>query len=286
MLRISSLGPHDRVRVPIGASHDLERAALATGAQMDPVDLDPSGGAPIWPTDLVPPRPGRVVCVLDHPWGRPAPRPQAAAECVWLEDATGAVGGSARGRAVGSLGRVAVAALGAWPLDRSRGALVATDLPDQAARLQALLDEIPRDHAMTGSGGGLEADAADLEDRVDACRAAAGVYDSAFRPLALLMSVVPPHPETSATFPLYLVQPPDPDALIDALAQRDIEARRLLDPRLSSLLNVGRGTAWPGARSFYSRTVGLPCHPDLGLGELLYVADAVRRHLQGLPARS
>jgi len=168
--------------------------------------------------------------------------------------------------------------------------LVSTDSADVAARLQAagLVPLAPEDPTPDGVAvapwGALEADATDLDDRIDACRAAAGVYDSAFRPLGLPMSVVAPFPETSPTYSTYLVRTHDPDALIDALARKGVEARRPLHARLASAL-AGPQTVWPGAKAFYSRAVALPCHPDLGLDELLYVADAVRLHLQGLPAR-
>jgi dTDP-4-amino-4,6-dideoxygalactose transaminase len=168
--------------------------------------------------------------------------------------------------------------------------LESTDSADVAARLQAaglvpLAPEGPKpDGVAVAPWGALEADATDLDDRIDACRAAAGVYDSAFRPLGLPMSVVAPFPETSPTYSTYLVHARDPDGLIHALARKGIEARPVVPTRLSSAL-ADPQTAWPGAKAFYSRAVALPCHPDLGLDELLYVADAVRLHLQGLPAR-
>ena len=219
------------------------------------------------------------------------PLPQTTNGSLIVEDATEAVGGMAGGRRVGSLGRAAVMGLGAWPFDRSRGALIATNDPDLAARLRPAGDVVliaPQSSAAgtgaVGAWGALETDAAVLEDRIDACRAAAGVYDSAFRPLGLPMTVVKPCVDTSPTYSTYLVQTHDPDALIDALARKGVEARRPVHVRLANAL-ADPQTAWPGAKAFYSRAVALPCHPDLGLEELLYVADAVRLHLQGLPAR-
>ena len=200
-----------------------------------------------------------------------------------LEEATGAIGGTAGGHPVGSLGRAAVTKLGGWPFDRSRGALMATDAADVAARLHATAGRVPLappgsalDEVAIAHWGELGADATDLDDRVAACRAAAGVYDSAFRPLDLPMSVVAAPAETAPTYSTYLLHMRDADALIEALAREGIEARRPIHARLLSA---------PGATAFYSHAVTLPCHPDLGLDELLYVADAVRRHLQGLPAR-
>jgi dTDP-4-amino-4,6-dideoxygalactose transaminase len=291
VLEAIEIGPRDLVHVPVGAPEHLERAILTAGARLVAIDLDPVSGAPIWPEDLASSRDTRTMCILDHRFGRPMPPPRTSNGWIVLEDTTGAVGGAVRGRAVGSLGRAAVMVLGAWPFDRTRGALVSTDSADVAARLQAaglvpLAPEGPTpDGVAVAPWGALEADATDLDDRIDACRAAAGVYDSAFRPLGLPMSVVAPFPETSPTYSTYLVQTQDAGALIHALAQKGVEARRALDTRLSNALEAGPDTAWPGARRFYSRTVALPCHPDLGLDELLYVADAVRVHLQGLPAR-
>ena len=290
------IGRSDLVHVPVGAPEYLERAILAAGARSVVVDLDPISGAPIWPEDLASSRDGRTVCVLDHRLGRPMPPPRTSNGSLVLEDTIGAVGGAVSGCAVGSLGRAAVTVLGAWPFDRTRGALVSTGSADVAARLQAaglvpLAPEGPTPNGAAPVGAGvapweaLEADATDLDDRIDACRAAAGVYDSAFRPLGLPMSVVAPHPETSPTYPTYLVQTRDSYALIEALARKGIEARRALDTRLSNALEADPDAAWPGARAFYSGAVALPCHPDLGLDELIYVADAVRLHLQGLPAR-
>jgi len=286
------IGPRDLAHAPVGASEHLERAILATGARLMAIDLDPSSGAPVWPDETAASQRGRTVRILDHRFGRPIPPPRMPDQGVLLEEATGAIGGAAGGRAVGSLGRASVVTLGASPFDRSRGALMATNAADLASRLRATVDAVPvapRGSALDGVAaapwGGLEDDAGGLEDHIDACRAAAGVYDSAFRPLNLPMSVLAPHPETVPTYAAYLVQTQDPDALIHALARRGVEARRALDTRLSSGLEAGPKTAWPGARHFYSRTVVLPCHPNLGLDELLYVADAVRQHLQGLPAR-
>lgn len=288
MLDAVDIGPSDLVHVPVGAPDHLERAILTARSLPVAIDLDPVSGAPIWPQDPASPRDRRTVCILDHRLGRPMPPPSNGS--LVLEDTTSAVGGAVRGRAVGSLGRAAVMVLGAWPFDRTRGALVSTDSAGVAARLRAvglvpLAPEGPTpDGVAVAPWGALEADATDLDDHIDACRAAAGVYDSAFRPLGLPMSVVAPFPETSPTYSTYLVRTHDPDGLIDALARKGIEARRPLHTRFSKML-TGPHTPWPGANAFYSRAVALPCHPNLGVDELLYVADAVRLHLQGLPAR-
>ena len=290
VLETVDIGLRDLVHVPVGAPEHLEHAILAAGSRPVAVDLDPVSGAPIWPQDLASSRDTRTVCILDHRLGRPVPPPRTSNGALVLEDTIGAVGGAVSGCAVGSLGRAAVTVLGAWPFDRTRGALVSTDSAGVAARLQAaglvpLAPEGPtRDGVAVAPWGALEADAGDLDDRIDACRAAAGVYDSAFRPLGLPMSVVAPFPETSPTYSTYLVQTQDAGALIHALARKGIEARPVVPTRLSSTL-ADPQTAWPGAKAFYSRAVALPCHPNLGLDELLYVADAVRLHLQGLSAR-
>jgi hypothetical protein len=105
-------------------------------------------------------------------------------------------------------------------------------------------------------------DAADPAGHAEAVRAAAAVYESAFRPLGLLTA--PTALGSGLPHPAYLVQTRDPSALVAALAVRGIEACRMSD----------------------DHTVALPCHPDLDLDDLLYVADAVRLHLQGLSARS
>jgi hypothetical protein len=106
-----------------------------------------------------------------------------------------------------------------------------------------------------------EADA--VADWVEGCRAAAQVYESAWRGLAIRPASLQPAPNATATYSSYAIAVPDPDALALELARAGVETFR---PAGSGLLL-------------------LPNHPGLGLGELLYVADVVRRHLLAAPSR-
>lgn len=279
-----------RVVAPEGLDAVATRAVRDAGAVLVEVDLDPRTGYPVWHAagSLA-----DAAVLLDHRYGRPCPPPDAGATAV-LEHATDAVGGAAGGRPVGALGAAMVCVLGRPPFWRSTGALIGTSDPDVAASVapdlvplaadDAAADDAAADDAVSdecaataagpaahrrtvaddfAAAGDLWADALGAEDWVAACRAAAAVYTSAWRGARLPVHPLQAAPGTAPSWSAYLAVVPDPAGVVRALARHGVEAAQ---PAL------GRASA---------RVVRLPNHPDLGLGELLYVADAVRVYLQG-----
>jgi dTDP-4-amino-4,6-dideoxygalactose transaminase len=216
--------------------------------------------------------------MLDHRHAMPT-LPPAAARLI-LEDATTAMGGSVHGQLVGSLGHATVVIVGPpmWP--RSSGAIVATARENVAERLRGEPSLAPLDSV---TDAGLRADLASVADRVEAFQAAAAVYDSAWRDKGIDLYAVEPPRGTTSSRSEYVIGVPDPDGLAAALAEEGIEARRPLNERLHRVLS-DPSEAFPGARTFYTRALQLPNHPGLDLGELLFVADLVVRHLRAARA--
>jgi hypothetical protein len=256
------------VLTPFGADPAIDDAARERGAHLYEVDLDPRTGRPVWPP-LDTPREAALY-VVEHRYGLPVPPPPAPGALV-IEDATAAVGGTVGGRPVGSLGRAAVVTLGAAPFARSSGAFVATN--DHALSLRLAADR--RFGEPDAAGAGLREDAAHLQDWIAGCRAAAGVYDSVWRGAGLPVRPVEPAPQTEPTWSSYLVSVPDAESLGLVLAARGVETRRPLTDRFARDPQGGAGHPPPGAREFHRSVLQLPNHPDLGLGELLFVADAI-----------
>lgn len=280
VLETCGVGSHSQVLIPIGAAPQIERAVRARRAALVEVDLDPHAGWPQWVPVLEQRRPGPYVCILDHRHGLPSRPPAHPGDGLVIEDATDAVGGDVSRRPVGSLGSLAVVTLGTPPFARSRGAVIATNQPKQAEAL-ALRPEVG--NLPSDASGDLWADLIDVPDWVEGCRAAARVYSSAWRPLGLPLRPVEPAPGTAPTCSGYLVAVPDPDSLHQALAAQGIETRRPLNDRIVRLLHDPAGAGLAGARAFYERVLQLPNHPGLDMADLLYVADAVRRHLAERP---
>ncbi|MGH7428727.1 MAG: hypothetical protein ACREJ4_10310, partial [Candidatus Methylomirabilaceae bacterium] len=246
-----------------------------SGAPVVDVDLHEEGGTPIWPDSEMRAGRDRDVFILDHRFGLPSPFPRHTG--IVLEDVTAAVGGALGGRPVGSLGAATVLALGSHPFSRSSGALLATDEPSCAEKLQgtgAISEPGPE------RAGGLSDDLEALDEWNEGCRAAAGVYDSVWRGLNGV-PILPVLPASSAvpTYSTYLVRVPDPSALMDELQREGIEAHRPLGPRIERLLDCSEDGRLPGARAFYRSVLRLPNHPNLDLHELLHAADVVRRFL-------
>ncbi len=264
-LAAAGAGSATRVVAPVGLSPAAVRAVEDTGAWLNRCDLDPLTGSPRW--DAARGGPARDVLILDHRHGHPVLPPHVSAATI-VEDATSSAGGSAGARPVGSLGALAVVELGGALFPRSRGALVAGSHVDAAGGGNADFDETA-----------LRRDLASLADRTDARRAAAQVYDSAWRPLGLPLRRVAPLPDTVPTHVAYLIQVDDAAALQAGLWERDIKTSRPFDAVTAR--SLVEGDAFPGAREFLRRTLILPNEPEMGLGDLLYVADAVRRFLRG-----
>ncbi|MGH2405766.1 MAG: hypothetical protein ACRDGN_15090, partial [bacterium] len=276
LLQAFDVGASHRVHVPVGVAPYLQDQARASGARLVEVDLNESGGTPIWPDPDTRPTGDRDVFVLDHRFGHPSPLPPDGG--LVLEDATAAAGGSLGGRPVGSLGAAAVLALGEPPFARSKGTLVATDDPQCAERLRGVpvLAEPAPERA-----GDLSGDLGALDDWNEGCRAAAGVYTSVWRGLPdLPLRPVPASTDAVPTYSAYLIQVADPAALVSDLHRQGIEAERPCDARIEGLLGGADSRRLAGARAFFRGALRLPNHPDLDVHELLHAADAVRRFLQ------
>lgn len=277
VLAALGVGMQNRVVGPVGMDPVVAQAVRGSGAAVVEVDLDPRSGSPLWQTAPARRPVAGDVYLVEHRHGRPSLLPPVEEGRIVLEHATDGVGGSVVGRPVGSLGAAAVFALGRPPFARSTGALVGTDDPARAASLAAVLSplEIGARHA-----GRVWSEAAGVEDWVAGCRAAAQVYSSAWRGARLPVRPVDPAPGAEPSCSAYLAVVPEGDALIRVLASHGVEARRPVPPGLISLLAHAPCRSWRGARAFYREVIQLPNHPELGLGELLYVADAVGVYLR------
>jgi dTDP-4-amino-4,6-dideoxygalactose transaminase len=280
LLDALGVGETHRIFAPFGVDAVVQDAARHQGAALVEVDLDPATGRPVWPSAEHGPR-GRSVYVLDHRYGLPYPAPPC--DALIVEDATASVGGAVRGRPVGSLGAAAVVTLGAPPFVRSRGALVVAHDADLGRRLETQPGLARLDAGAPGEWQDLWDDTRSICDWVDGCRAAARVYTSVWRGAYLPVRGVEPDAEADATYSAYLVLVPDAEELCSALAARGVETRRPLSVSARRLEDA-RGMGWPGARAFHAASLQLPNHPDLGLGDLLYVADALSVHLRSVDA--
>jgi hypothetical protein len=261
------------IAVPADASAGAVRTLAEAGARAVAVDLDADSGAVAW-GDI-----GCDACVVDHRHGivRPPmrPTPLSGGPAV-AHDLTEILGAH---RDVFEDGDVGVVRMGQPPYRRSSGAVVVAPEAVELTSGSRLLDARPAPGDGSDRARPFEEDVADALDWTEACRAASAVYHSAFRPLAAAPRCVPDpqtRPRPAQTSFLVLVR--DPDGLREWLRAHDIESER---PAAGPL---NRGPAGlPGARAFYRRALRLPNHPSLGMGELLYVADAVRRFLEGRP---
>lgn len=181
------------------------------------------------------------------------------------------------GLRLGPFGDLDVVALGSAPFGRSRGALVGLQRTDTAGLLGMAEERHPPPPDIEDA---VAADLAGCDDWLEGYAAAAGVYDSAFRPLGLPLRTIRRDGITSQMPPSYLILIEDVEPLAAALRQKGIEALPAVEESLRARLRE-QEDRWPGAAAFAGRGLRLPCHPGLGLGELLYVADAVRIALQG-----
>lgn len=275
MWELLNIGPRYRVVVPVGAEPAIEETAQARGAAIIEADLNPHSASPVWPADR-----GEVgggdVFIADHRFGLPTPLPSHRVGATVIEDATAAVGGLLGRRPIGSLGQVSLVRLGVPPFGRSRGALIATRDEGWTPVAAATFGPF---NATAEVSARLHEEASAVAEWVEGCRAAAQVYESAWRgmtarPVTLLHS-----PGAEATYSAYAVAVPDPDGLVRDLAEAGVESCRPINDRLRHLLDRPGDDTLPGARALYQQVLTLPNHPGLGLGELLYVADVVRRHL-------
>ncbi len=271
------VGDTHRVVAPFGVRAAIENAARGLGATFIEADLHPATGRPVWPSRERGPRAGSVY-VLDHRYGLPYPAPSR--DALTVEDATASVGGSVCGRPVGSLGEAAVVALGGPPFARARGALVVARGADLDRQLETRPDLVNLDVGAPGEWHDLWKDTRAVRDWVEGCRAAARVYTSVWLGAGLPVRGVAPEPDTEPTYSAYVALVPDPDDLRRALAGRGIESRRPLGARAVRRLADPRAVGWGGARAFNAAALQLPNHPELGLDDLLYVADAVSVHLR------
>ena len=276
---VLDIGPRRRVIVPVGAEPAIAETAQARGAAIIKADLDPRSASPVWPADHGEIG-GRDVFIVDHCFGLPTPPPRPGVGATVIEDATAAVGGSLGGRPVGSLGQVSLVRLGLPPFGRSRGALIA--IRDEGWTRVAAATFGPF-NATAEVAARLHEEASAVAEWVEGCRAAAQVYESAWRGMTARPATLLHSPGAEPTYSAYPVVVPDPDGLARALAVAGVESRRPINDRLRDLLDRPGDDNLPGARALYRHALILPNHPGLGLGELLYVADVIRRHLADRP---
>ncbi|MBM3450760.1 MAG: hypothetical protein FJX78_07235 [Armatimonadetes bacterium] len=266
------------VAVPGDLGAAAHAAIAAAGARTVAADLEPDTARVVWadvPLEM---------SIVEHRLGvvRTPPRlAEGAHRPAIVHDLTDVVGAHA---GVFAREDVGLLRLGQPPFWRSYGAvvLVPRDSAAPAAKVTATvrgIDPTPSEDWDADRRRRFREDLGDALDWIEACRAAADVYRSAFRPLNALIRCLPevsiePHP----SFTSFHVLVADPDGLRDRLRDWDVETER---PAPGPLARPTAGL--PSTSGLYRRALRLPNHANLGMGELLYVADAIRGYLEGRP---
>lgn len=83
-----------------------------------------------------------------------------------------------------------------------------------------------------------------------------------------------PDNDVDSVFFRYIIRGDDPPGMVQALAQRDIEAGRGVNPPLHQLLGLP-GDRFPGAERCFASLLSVPCHPSLSDADVEFVAEQV-----------
>lgn len=296
------IGPGDEVIVPAMTFIATAWAVAYTGAKPVLADIDPLRRT-LDAHDVarrITPRTRAVVAV--HLYGQPvdmAPLWELAREHgLWLvEDAAQAHGARFQGRAVGSLGRAACFSF--YPSKNlggcGEGGALVTDDAALAERARALRNHAQRsryEHETLGFNYRLnELNAAVLGvklrylDEWNACRRR--LHREYLEGLSGVRGVwLPLPPEDSLIAPhLLVVESPWRDVLRQALAARGIGTGLHYPLPLHlqpALAHLGHSPGdFPHAERLAARCLSLPLYPELHVGAVRTVCDAVREILQG-----
>lgn len=301
ILRAFDVGPGDEVITSANTFHSTVRAIEASGARPVLVDADPISRN--LDPKLVEPaitRATRAILPV-HLYGQPADMrtihdiAQAHGLLVF-EDACQAHGSRHHGARVGSLGDAA--AFSFYPT-KNLGAfgdagMVVTnreDIDDRIRRLRNLGSMVKHQHDERGfnrrldtlQSAVLRVKLRHLDDANQARREVAGWYQEALSGI----DVTVPHVASWAehVFHLYVIEAVDRDGLARDLTGRGIQTGIHypvpihLQPTFRSL-EYGPGD-FPVSEELADRILSLPMHPMLTPDDVTYVAEAIRRSLDG-----
>lgn len=303
-LRAWDIGPGDEVIVPGHTFIATWLAVTAVGARVVPVDPDPRSGL-VGAAQIAPalgPHTRAVIPV--HLYGRPAPMDEIMAlvrprGVRVLEDAAQAHGARLGVRRAGALGDAA--AFSFYPAKNlgalGDGGLVSTDDASLAERLRALRNyggARRYEHKLAGRNSRLdELQAAFLSaklktlDRDNARRAEiAGAYLRELDGLDGLVLPLPDSAVSTSAWHLFVVE----------LDLRDAIAQRLAKNDIATLVHYPLPPHWQGAfaalqpapqlpvsERLAGRVLSLPIGPTMDDGQVMRVAQAVRRAVATVP---
>ena len=294
-LRALGIGPGDDVIVPAFTFFASAEAIPATGARPVFCDIDPQTFNMTLESVTAALTPRTRAIVVVHLFGAPAPMPELVDfarehDLVIVEDAAQAVGAKLQGRAVGSFGDAATFSffpsknLGAF----GDGGMIVTSNADAAERARRLRLHGSTDkstHSEVGYNSRLdEIQAAILRvllpelDSWNAARrraareyVAAGIGDFA-APQKI-------DPACEPVYHLFMVSHDQPELLIGALTEANIEARGYyrvpihLQPAMAEFAAAGE---LPGTAEAARSNIALPISPSISQWQIAHVVDTAR----------
>jgi dTDP-4-amino-4,6-dideoxygalactose transaminase len=299
-LRALDVGPGDDVVVPSFTFYASAEAIPATGARPVFCDIDPDTFCVTAETVKAALTPNTKAVIAVHLFGNVAPIAEIEALGVpVLEDAAQALGSRAPDGRPGSLGTIATFSfypsknLGAF----GDGGAITTSDPELAERVRSLRFHGSRDKVTfdeVGYNSRLDAIQAailrvqlpHLDRWSDGRRAAAEHYERAG--LAELVKL----PQTTAgadpAWHLYVVRTPNPESIVAALRNREIEARsyyRAATHEQPAMREFAPVVPLPGTEIASATNVALPISPALTEAQAGDVVGAVRAHLRASVSR-
>lgn len=286
LLLALGLGPGDEVVVPSYVCSAVLYAVLHTGARPVVVDVRPDD-LTIDPEGVRRARTPRTrAAVVPHAFGAAADLEDLLRCGVpVVEDVAQALGGSYRGRPVGSFGVASVCSFYATKLITSggEGGMVLSDDPALLRRVRELSTPDARsgephfNYKMTDLGAAVgRVQLGRLPEFLAARRELAACYEAELRDLGLeLPRALPPGDHV---YFRYVVRHPRAGALLRALRARGIEAKRPVKRPLHWILGGGECTVADAAHRF---SVSLPLYPSLRREQARQIAAVVRSALGG-----
>jgi perosamine synthetase len=285
-LRALGLGPHDKVAIPTYCCAALLHAVRAAGTTPLLCDIDPDTLAldPEEPARRAGPSGARAAIVV-HPFGRPADlEPLRARGLLLIEDCAQALGGSDRGRPLGSRGDVAVFSFGPTKVITGGGPGGGLTSPQaalvRAARDLAGYDEKDQDRPrLNGLLGDLHAAIAAvqigrLREFIERRAAIAALYDQAFA--GLPFERLPAREGARPVVYRYLLRlRQGAERFRERLNERGIMARRPVHLPLHRL--VGSAEPFPHSDGAHQQMISLPLYPAMRESEVERVIEEVKR---------
>jgi dTDP-4-amino-4,6-dideoxygalactose transaminase len=278
------VGPGDAVLIPSYTCAALLQAVRLAGAEPILADVDPGSG------NLDPEAARRArtprcrAVILVHAFGWPAEvETLRDLGLPIIEDCAQAIGATAAGRAVGSVGEAAVCSFYATKVVATgEGGMVLSGRPEilAAARDLRAYDEAPDprlrfNYKMTDLQAALgRVQLGRLDDFLARRAAIADTYRKALADAPVLL----PPGLPGRIYHRFVVRVPGGlETPLDAFARRGIGCRRPVHTPLHRLL--GR-EGFPGAEEAWRTSLSLPCAPALTEAEVARVAEAARAILE------